>query len=222
MNIAIIPARSGSKRIINKNIKIFNGKPIIYYAIKNAISSKLFKKIYVTTDSYKIKKIAEKYGAEVPYLREKKLSNDHVPINEVIKAFLKKIDKYKISIVCCIFPCSPFVKPLDLRKAYNQLLKNNSGFVFSALRYTHPIQRSFKLVNKKIIINNYKYLNKRTQDLEINYHDAGQFYFGYRNFWEKNNNVFKNGNIYELPKHQVLDIDDIEDWNFAKKIYSLK
>ena len=79
MNIAIIPARSGSKRIKNKNIKLFCGKPIIYYSINEAKKSKIFQKIIVSTDSEKIKKISEKYGAEVPFIRPRNISRDESP-----------------------------------------------------------------------------------------------------------------------------------------------
>lgn len=84
MNFAIIPARSGSKRIKNKNIKYFFGYPIIKYSISVALSSKLFKEVLVSTDSIKIKKISEKYGAKVPFLRSKKLSGSNVSINKVL------------------------------------------------------------------------------------------------------------------------------------------
>ena len=84
MTICIIPARSGSKRLKNKNIKKFNGKPIISYAIKIAKSSGLFSKIVVSTDSKKISNIAKKYGAQVPFLRSRRLSNDFASTSEVL------------------------------------------------------------------------------------------------------------------------------------------
>ena len=92
MTICIIPARGGSKRIKNKNIKIFNGKPMIYYAINLAKNSKLFSRIIVSTDSLKIARLAKKYGAEVPFKRTKKLSNDHSTSTEVILDTVKKMN----------------------------------------------------------------------------------------------------------------------------------
>ena len=76
-NIAIIPARSGSRRIKDKNIKIFNKKPIIYWSIKAAKESKIFDRIIVSTDSKKIAKISNRYGAETPFIRKKKISTGH-------------------------------------------------------------------------------------------------------------------------------------------------
>ena len=89
MKLAIIPARSGSKRIKNKNIKNFFGKPIIYWSIKLAIETNLFDKIIVSTDSHKIAKLSRSYGAETPFIRPKNLSNDYVNTNEVIKHSIK-------------------------------------------------------------------------------------------------------------------------------------
>ena len=94
MTICIIPARSGSKRIKNKNIKLFDGKPIISYAIQLARSCGLFKRIIVSTDSYSISKIAKKYGAEVPFLRSKKLADDFASTFEVLADCIKRISSH--------------------------------------------------------------------------------------------------------------------------------
>ena len=94
--IAIIPARSGSKSIKNKNIVNLFGKPLIYYSINVAIKSKYISRVIVSTDSKKIKKIALKYGAEVPFLRPKKYSLDNSKDYEVINHALKWLKKMKI------------------------------------------------------------------------------------------------------------------------------
>ena len=93
--VCIIPARSGSKRIKNKNIINFFGKPLIYYSIKNALNSKLFNDVIVTTDCVNIKKISEKYGAKVPFLRPRKLSNDKTSTKDVVDYVLQEIDNTK-------------------------------------------------------------------------------------------------------------------------------
>ena len=120
MNIAIIPARGGSKRIKKKNIKIFFSKPMIYWTIDILKKSKLFKKIYVTTDSSDIRKIAKKYGALVPFLRNSDLADDQTPTLPVIRDAIKRIVvNNKIKNVCCVYPCSPFVTTKDLKKVNN-------------------------------------------------------------------------------------------------------
>lgn len=98
MNIAIIPARIGSKRLKNKNIKIFYNKPILYYSINAAKKTKLFDKIIVSTDSMKIKKIAENFGAEVPFLRPKRIADDYSHFNEAIIHTIKWFKKKKLII----------------------------------------------------------------------------------------------------------------------------
>ena len=151
--ICIIPARSGSKRIPNKNIIKFYGKPIILYAIKKTLKTKLFKQIYVSTDSSKIKKIAENFGANVPFIRSRKLSGDKVPIKDVIVNFLQKLTivKNNIDFHCVVFPMTPLLDPNDLVKAYKRLKKNLKADGISCVtKYdTHP-QRSIAIKNNYI------------------------------------------------------------------------
>ena len=110
--VAIIFARENSKRIPNKNIKLFNNKPIIYYSIKAAIDSKLFTKIIVSTDSKKIASVAKRFGAEVPFMRPKNISDDLTPVNEVIKHSIYELIKLDInfSYVCGIFATAPLIQ----------------------------------------------------------------------------------------------------------------
>ena len=126
MNIAIIPARSGSKRIKNKNIKLFKNKPIISYAIKTCINSKIFDKIYVSTDSEKIAKIAKKNGADIIIREKKYLSNNHTPVTEVIKNDIEILKKKQINIdnCCCVLPTTPLLSSSDLRHSYKLFKKN--------------------------------------------------------------------------------------------------
>ena len=111
MNIAIIPARGGSKRIPRKNINFFLGKPIIAYSIKTAIDSKLFDKVIVSTDDKEIARVSKKYGAEVPFFRPKELSDDFTSTNDVVKHTINwLIEKgIKVNNVCCIYATAPFV-----------------------------------------------------------------------------------------------------------------
>ena len=103
INIAVIPARSRSKRIKNKNLRSFKGKPMIYWPINAAKKSKIFDKIIVYTDSEKIKKYALKFGAEVPYSRDRRISDSHTGIDEVMKNIIEKIHLKNLGTVCCIF-----------------------------------------------------------------------------------------------------------------------
>ena len=221
--IAIIPARSGSKRIPNKNIKLFLGEPIISYVIKTAIESDLFDEVMVSTDSEEIAKIAIDYGAKVPFFRTEKNATDNATtidvLIEVIKEY-KKIDSH-YNYGCCLYSTAPFITINQLKKAYKILINKAYDTVFTAIKYGHPIERAFKLEkNNKVILTNPKRELTRTQDLSPNYHDAGQFY------WFKTTNLIKNktllnGNVgaLKLKELEVQDIDNPEDWKLAELKY---
>ena len=104
MNLCIIPARGGSKRIPRKNIKLFCGKPLIAYSIETAKKSDLFNKIVVSTDDEEIAKISEKYGAEILW-RPKELADDYAGSIDVFEHAIKELDKNnKFEYACMIYP----------------------------------------------------------------------------------------------------------------------
>lgn len=222
MNIAIIPARAGSKRITRKNIKSFCGKPIISYSIETAKKSKMFDKIIVSTDSKEIADISKYYGAEVPFLRPKSISDDFSTISDVMlhaTEYLKNEYGETIQTVCCIFPTAPLLKNEDLLKGYKIFSDGKWAFVFAATNFSYPIQRSFKKnISGSITMFYPEYYNSRSQDLEEGYHDAGLFYFGSTESWINKNNIFsENSSIILIPKFRVQDIDNPEDWLIAEK-----
>ena len=188
MNIAIIPARGGSKRIPNKNIKDFCGKPIIYYSINNAIKSKIFDKIFVSTDSSKIADISVSYGAEAPFIRPKKISDDYASTLDVMAhASSWAKNKFKnIKSICCIYATAPLLRIDDLIFGYNSFLKDNWNYVISITDFSYPIDRALlKNNDESIEMFDSKNFNKRSQDLRAAFHDAGQFYIGKTDAWIK-------------------------------------
>lgn len=218
MNIAIIAARSGSKRIKNKNIKLFNGKPIIYYSIKAALKSRCFERVVVSTDSKRIAKIAIKFGAEVPFIRTKKLSNSRTGNREVIKDAIKRLNLKKTpDYICQIFATAPFLDYKDLKNSLSKLKKSKAEFCFSVTKFPYPIQRALKLTKfNRIKMFFPKYRKSHSQDLEKSYHDAGQFYWGKTNSIMKNRTTFSEISIpYIIPSFRSIDIDDTEDWKQA-------
>jgi pseudaminic acid cytidylyltransferase len=223
MNLAIIPARLRSKRLPLKNIKLFFGKPVISFSIDAAKKTKIFDKIIVSTDSIKIKKIAEKYGAEVPFLRPKNISDDRTHFNYAIVQSINELKRRNIEItnVCCIYPTSPLINYKDIIKGF-KLLKKSSSYVFSACEYISPPQRSFYFEKKNLkflINNNYK---KRSQDLSKIYHDAGQFYWGSQQTWLNDKIIFnKKSKIIEIDYLNFMDINYLKDFNIAKKLYKI-
>ncbi len=224
MNVCIIPARGGSKRIIKKNIKNFCGKPIISYPIYEAIKSKLFDRVIVSTDNEEIQQIAKRHGAEVPFTRPSEISDDYTSTIEVIKHGIEFIqEKEKINYVCCLYPTAVFIKSKDLIDGKNFLESNHSSSILlTAKKYSHPLKRSFFInENGKSETLFDEYLNSRTQDLDDFYHDAGQFYYGKSSEWLKISNLINNDIPFILPYWRVHDIDTLEDWKRAELIFKI-
>ena len=110
-----------------------------------------------------------------------------------------------------------------LKKAYQKFKLGDFEFLFSATKYSHPIERSFQIQKGKIKMSHIKNFNKRTQDFSPSYYDVGQFYWGKVNSWLNNEIIFnKNSAIHLIPKDKVQDIDTLDDWKFAEKLYSIK
>ena len=224
--IAIIPARGGSKRITKKNIKEFNGFPLIKYSIDAAIKSEIFDRIIVSTDDTEIAEISIKYGAEVPFFRSKETSDDYSTLGDVIHEALVKIDldEIKLDYVCCILPTAPFITKEFLKRAENIFLENSYDSLFPAAKYSYPIWRSLR---KNTSSNNFEmvwpeHINTRSQDLEQIYHDAGMFYFlNTASFLEKKSVFLKNNGCILTAPWFVQDIDDEHDWEHAEIKYNL-
>jgi len=228
MNIAIIPARGGSKRIPRKNIKQFCGKPMIAYAITAAKESGLFEHIIVSTDDEEIAQIARQCGAETPFMRPEKLANDYTATVPVIAHAIEACHAlgWKFSRVCCIYPGVPFIQTQDLKGALECLIKSDSSYCFPVAEFPSAIQRALKLVDAGKAQPFYpEYEVIRTQDLEPAYFDAGQFYWGKSEDWLANSRVdskiHSRGAGYVVPSWRVIDIDTPEDWARAEIIAPL-
>ena len=213
MNIAIIPARIGSKRIKKKNIKIFNGKPLIYYSIQAAKKSKIFDKIFVNTDSKKISEIARKYGADVPFLRPKELSDDFTSTKDVIKHSIQWCLDNKINpkYICCIYPTAPFLNFKNIIKSFKLLNQKRYNFIFSASKFQSSVYRSFYIKENKLKKIFSKFINFRSQQFKDCYYDAGQFYWGSVNSWQNKEIFSDNSGIIEVPVHEVHDLNTPDD-----------
>jgi pseudaminic acid cytidylyltransferase len=223
MNIAIIPARAGSKRIIKKNIKQFCGKPMIAWSIEAAKNSACFDHIFVSTDSSEIADIAKIYGAEIPFKRSKELSDDNTVISDVIKNAIEllKLESNDDVNVCCIYATAPFIKKSFLLEGLNILEKNKCDFVLPITTFPFPIQRAIRLSNdNEINYFDHKNSHTRSQDLEVSFHDAGQFIWGKSNSWSHGNGPCIDKTLpVILPRYLVHDIDDPEDWDRAELFF---
>lgn len=224
MNICVIPARGGSKRIPQKNIKNFNGKPIIAYSIEAALNSNCFSHVIVSTDDSEIAKVAKQYGADVPFIRPEELSNDYVGTIPVIKHTIEWMDNHHhIDNVCCLYATAPFIQSKILSKAYQQLIDSKKDYCFSVTSYAFPIQRALKIEQgNKVNMFYPEYFDKRSQDLEDAYHDAGQFYWGKAQAFKDELTLFSEvSSPFVLPRYLVQDIDTMEDWIMAESMFKV-
>ncbi|MCX6074655.1 MAG: pseudaminic acid cytidylyltransferase [Campylobacterales bacterium] len=225
MKIAIIPARGGSKRIPRKNIKLFQGKPMIAYSIEAAKECGLFDKIIVSTDDEEIAEIARSYGAEVPFIRPKELSDDHTATIPVIAHAIQTLQEQGDSIdtVCCIYATAPFIRSEDIVSAYNALLTHNKQYAFPVTSFPFPIFRGVKRDEEGNVQMFFpEHFSTRSQDLEEAYHDVGQFYWGTSEAWLEGNPIFSEAaTTIILPRHLVQDIDTLEDWERAELMYKV-
>jgi len=224
MRVAIIPARKGSKRILNKNIKKFCGKPIIFWPLDIIRKSNFFQKVIVSTDCKQIAKLSKQYGAEVPFLRPKNISGDRTGIQKVVIHTINWLKKKYFSPieVCCIFPTAVFLEIKDVKSAYAKLKKEKKwDYVFSATKNNSNFLRSFNLSKRnKINMIKKSFYNLRTQELPDTYHDAGQFYWAKDNTWKKKQKIFsKKSTITHIPSYRSHDIDTIEDWRCAEILF---
>lgn len=216
--ICIIPARFGSKRIPFKNIKKINNVHLIGYVIKNIKSSQLFQDIFVSTDSKKIKAISEKYGAKVPFLRNKKLSNDKTPVIQVIEDAVKKIEvDYKFDYICYIYPTSIFVKKKYIIKMYKKFTESKADHFMVIKKFDHPIDRALYFDNKKIYPINSKKFITGTQRFKNYFYDTGQIYFSKKYSIIKKKKLFQSKVECYIEKKDVIDIDNFNDFLRAKK-----
>jgi len=223
MNIAIIPARAGSKRIPRKNIKLFCGKPMIAWSIEAALESGCFDQVVVSTDDAEIADVARLHGAQVPFMRPAALSDDHTGTTAVVA---HAIDWFaaqgQIPVqVCCLYATAPFVSVDDLRAGLNMLTDSGADYSFSVTSYASPIQRAIRITPAgRVEMFNPEHFNTRSQDLEDAYHDAGQFYWGKASAWLENKMIFSPASVpVLLPRHRVQDIDTHDDWMRAEWLF---
>ena len=225
MRVAVIPARGGSKRIPRKNIKIFRGKPIIAYSIECAIASGLFDRILVSTDDPEIASVAQQYGAETPFLRPARLSDDHAGTSEVIAHAIRflRSERRETTAACCIYATAPFIQADDLARGWRLFETGAWKFVFSATSFSSPIFRAFENTDTGAVKMFFPELfEKRSQDLPDAWHDAGQFYWGQPPAWVENERIFgDHSTIVPIPRWRVQDIDTPDDWVRAEMLAPL-
>lgn len=224
MNIAMITARGGSKRIPRKNIKEFCGKPILAYSIEAALQSDIFDGVMISTEDDEIAAIGQAYGASFPFRRSNENAGDYAATIDVMMEVVEQYQEQGITpeIICCIYPTAPFVTAKKLREAYEIMKRTDAEAVIPIVRFSYPPQRCFVSKGNYIEYKWKEYVRSRSQDLEPYYHDAGQFYFiRTRAMLEQRTLIPKKTAPYILSEMEVQDIDTMSDWELAENKYKI-
>lgn len=235
--LAVIPARGGSKRIPHKNIKDFNGLPLIAYSIQHALKSGLFAQVVVSTDDPEIAEVATQYGASVPFMRDATLANDFTGTTPVaFDAYhqVTQLSQQSFDAMCLIYATAPLLTPEHLQQAYQKFSTEQADYMFAGCEFAFPIQRGFYLKadgTPDPVMPECQAM--RSQDLPKAYQDAGQFYMYSKRYIEhalerqqkislgepadKLKEVPDNfiSRMYEMPRYRVIDIDTMDDWEYA-------
>ena len=224
--LVVIPARGGSKRIPNKNIKEIFGQPMIYWPLMEI--QKIFNRdnVLVSTDSEMIKGFVERKGINVPFMRPENLSDDFTGTAAVVEHALKwyEANVKKVDFILTVYPTAVLLREEDICAAITLLSEDEDcDSVMSATNFAFPIQRAIKVtVENRIEMFYPKHLEARSQDLDESYHDAGQFYWGKAEAFKQEKPLFsKSATPYILPRHLVQDIDTQEDWKRAELMYKV-
>lgn len=220
--LAIITARGGSKRIPRKNIKNFLGKPILAYSIEAAVMSGIFDEVMVSTEDEEIAEIAKSYGAKVPFYRSEKTAGDFATTNDVLLEVIEEYEKrgQKFDVACCIYPTAPFVTSAKIKDAMEKLEASDADTLIPVVQFSYPPQRAMVIRDELLQFKYLEYIDSRSQDLEKEYHDVGQFYCFKIEPYKQNKKLML-GKIlpYVVPEMEVQDIDTESDWQIAEIKY---
>ena len=221
--IAIIPARGGSKRVPDKNIRVMNGQPALWWVIQSAFNSGQFSRIVVSTDDEDTSDIARTAGAEVPFLRPAELGGDAVPLREVIRHSLSCLyDRGDDNqSVCCLYATAVLLDPTDLSRSFTSWMTHEQFTATIAVTaYPHPIERAMHLSSSgQVSFIEPDNAVARTQDLGVQVYDAAQFCWASRSTWLGPESILNNALGYRVPSWRAVDIDDEDDWTHATLLH---
>lgn len=226
MNVAIIPARGGSKRIPRKNVRDFRGKPVIAWSIEAAKASGCFDRIVVSTDDDEVAAVAARFGAEVPFRRPAELATDQAATLPVIAHAVDWLaaNGPAPDAACCIYATAPLLSAEDLRRGLALLRQAGPDvdYVFTCAHFERAPQRALTrdaAGQVKMLQPEHEYT--RSQDLPETFHDAGQFYWGTGAAWRDRRAIYGKALPLLIPRERVQDIDTPEDWARAELLHAM-
>lgn len=224
MNVAIVPARGGSKRIPRKNVRPFCGRPMMAWSIEVLLGSGCIDRVVVSTDDDEIAALAAALGAEVPFRRPAELADDHAPTLPVVADALQRVQAlgWAVQRVCCAYPTAPLMSGDDLCTAMTLLDADPAlDYVFSCATYAFPVRRALRPAASGGVEPLFPAdIARRSQDLDEVFHDAGQFYWGRPAAFLAQRPIFgARSRPFLVPRHRVQDIDTAEDWARAELMF---
>lgn len=224
--MAIIPARGGSKRIPNKNIRLFNGRPLIYYTIKQALESKLFDRVIVDTDSQEIAEIAKKYRAEIPFLRPKELAGDKARVVDAIIHMLDKLKEeqnYEPTNVVVLQTTSPLREVWDIKRCLDLIKRTNATTVLTVCS-THPRLYYMDRNQNIILANGKESQSTNIQEWRQAYILNGCFVYAssVKALRSERSLITKKTKAIVCEKWRSVDLDHPEDWILAEFLHRNK
>lgn len=225
-NIALIPARGGSKGIPGKNIKLINGKPLIAWSIEQALSADCIDSVYVSTDCQKIKSVAEEYGAKVPFMRPEAISGDTSSTETAVMHFIEWAEQNSVEI-CNLFlmqATSPFRYEGQLDKAMKQFVSESADSMLSVTKTHRFIWRNLHQPYASYDVFN----RPRRQDIKSDdeiYFENGSFYISTLETYKKyKNRLGGKISMFEMTPEESFEIDDLLDFSlteFVMKKYGI-
>jgi len=223
INVAIIPARVGSKRIVLKNIKNFLNEPIILRVIKQIKAADIFDKIIISTDSSLISSIFNSDSDIILHQRSPRLSDDCTGTQEVIRNVCIEKNIADECNVCCIYPTAALITAETLRQTAKRFDNEDANFLFPVKKFEHPVERGFQLSDDGFISTQIRSQKSRTQELKPTFHDTGYFYWGKSASWKSRKEIILKGNLVHIyGPLEAFDIDEESDWEVAEKIARIK
>ncbi len=221
MRLTIVPARSGSARIKDKNVIDFCGKPMIAYPLEAARESGLFDTIHVSTDSERYAQIVRDLGFEVAFLRGAALADNRVGMVDILRWVVREYEKrgQAFDDICMIYATAALIEAEDLRRGYAKFVRHGRTIPLLAVTtYSAPVQRSLRIGDASILQPYFpESWPRHSQDLAPAYHDAGAFFFvSAERLMADTVKIYHEFLPLVLPRHKAVDIDEQEDMEIAK------